>query len=60
MMIEIKQGVICLGTMVNLQGSYTFMSLKTVQKVTRNQLTEIHTPNKSIHRVTQMSDIEKQ
>ena len=40
-MVDRSQGAICLGSTVNLQGSYEFLSLRTGRNITHSQFTEM-------------------
>ena len=53
-MIDRTQGDICLGPTGNLQGSYTFLSLRTRRKATHSQFKKLPTSSRITQRVTSM------
>ena len=53
-MIDRTQGDICLGPTGNLQGSYTFLSLRTRRKATHSQFKKLPTSSRITQRVTAM------
>ena len=47
-------GAICIGTSVNLQGSYKFMNIRTGKRLTRRKWTELPKPQEVIDRVNKI------
>ena len=54
------QGEICIGPTGNLQGTYNFFLLRSGNKITRIQFTEVPTPTVFMERVETMALSEKQ
>ena len=51
---ERTQGAICLGPTGNLQGTYNFFSLRSGNKITRGQFTDVPTPTSVMKQVAEM------
>jgi hypothetical protein len=57
---ERTQPEICLGPTANFQGSYKFLYIRTVKRITRKQFKDLPMPDSIIKRVEAMADREKQ
>ena len=57
---ERTQGAIYLGPTCNLQGTYSFFSLRSGKTITRRQFKEVTTPRIVMKRVAEMALAEKQ